>query len=85
MAHMTVVRKKCSDGSRAIKDYNREMVCSNQNVEILTRSYFSLNVYPIKIVYFGVGGYYIQSEAGASASGLNVSNIPIVSGKRYDP
>ena len=61
------------------------MVCSNQNVEILTRSYFSLNVYPIKIGSIGVGGYYIQSEAGASAAGFTVSIIPVVPGKRYGP
>ncbi len=46
---------------------------------------FHLNIYTIKIGSFAVGGYYIQSEVGASAVGLTISYLPVVPGKRYDP
>lgn len=75
---------QCSDGLRAFKNTNGEKSCINPAAKPISRSHFSLNIYPFSLGNIGIGGYVIMSEAGASSTGITFNYPPISVGRRYN-
>lgn len=85
MASMIVGKTtQCSDGLRAFKNTNGKKTCTNPAAKPISRSHFSLNLYPFDVGNVGIGGYFILSEAGASSTGITFSYPPISVGRRYN-
>jgi len=75
---------QCSDGLRAFKDISGKKVCASPTAEPVSRSHFSVNLYPVEIGNVAIGGYLIISEAGASSAGITFNYPPITLGRRYN-
>lgn len=75
---------QCSDGLRAFKDASGKKGCASPAAERVSRSHFSVNLYPVEIGNVAIGGYLIMSEAGASSVGITFNYPPVSLGRRFN-
>ncbi len=75
---------QCSDGSRPFKNSSGKTACVSPGIDVIARSQFSLNVYPIEMGSLVIGGYLISSKAGASSLGITFNYPPVSLGRRFD-
>ena len=75
---------QCSDGLRAFKNIHGKKSCINPAAKPISRSHFSLNLYPFNVGKVGIGGYVILSEAGANSTGITFNYPPVSIGRRYN-